>query len=219
MKRVRKNILFQFVFVLFASVAFGQDASFTATTSRSQVGVGEQFQITYTLNTSGGNFRAPDMHDFAVLSGPNQSTQMQYSNGSMSQSVAYSYIIAAQREGKFTIGAASIVVGGKQINSKSLTIEVVKNPVATSQQGQGSQGKSSQSPTNAGEANDLFIRVFVDKSKVYVGEQLTVTFKIYTKVSIVQNSLTKAPVFNGFWSEDVISPNQHTLYFYLQKHE
>ncbi len=200
----KNNLILLFIFTCFSQLVLGQDAVLTATTSRTQVGVGEQFQISYSLNASGGNFRSPEIREFAVLSGPNQSSSMTFVNGSMSQTLSYSYILAGQREGKFTIGPASIVVNGKTISSKSLVIEVVKNPAA--QQGQGGQNRGQDQA--AGDNNDLFIRASVDKSKVYVGEQLLVTFKIYTKVSIVQNALTKAPVFNGFWSEDIISPNQ-----------
>jgi hypothetical protein len=198
------RIVLHFVFVFFAQLVCAQETVLTATTSRTQVGVGEQFQISYSLNGNGGNFRSPEMRDFVVLSGPNQSTSMSYVNGNMSQSLSFSYIITAQREGKFSIGPATIVVNGKTISSKALVIEVVKNPAAN--QNQGNQNRNQEQST--GDNSDLFIRATVDKSKVYVGEQLLVTFKIYTKVNIVQNALTKAPVFNGFWSEDIISPNQ-----------
>ncbi len=201
---MNRNLVLHFVFVLLARMVFAQDAQLTASASRTQVGVGEQFQISYSLNGNGSNFRSPEMRDFAILSGPNQSSSMSFVNGNMSQSLSYSFILAAQREGKFTIGPASIVVNGKTVTSKALTIEVVKNPSAN--QNQGGQNRNQEQGSN--DNSDLFIRANVDKTKVYVGEQLLVTFKIYTKVNIVQNALTKAPVFNGFWSEDIISPNQ-----------
>ncbi len=191
-------------FALLVLTTQAQEAVLTASVSRNQVAVGEQFQVSYSLNGNGGNFRSPEIKDFAILSGPNQSSSMSFVNGNMSQSISYSYILAGQKEGKFTIGPASIVVNGKNINSKSIVIEVVKNPAT--QQAQGGQNRGQEQ--GATDNNDLFIRASTDKSKVYVGEQLLVTFKIYTKVSIVQNALTKAPVFNGFWSEDIISPNQ-----------
>lgn len=197
-----KQKLIGILMLVFSSqFSWAQDATLVASTSRNQVGVGEQFQITYTLKGAGSNFKAPDMRDFVVLSGPNQSSSMEIINGNMSQSISLSYIIAAQREGKFTIGPAAISSNGKQVNSKSLVIEVVKNPAAQN-------SRNGQQSMDGDDNSDLFLRAFVDKSKVYVGEQLVVTFKIYTKVSIVQNALTKAPVFNGFWSEDIVSPNQ-----------
>lgn len=205
---MKSNLLFSFVLLLFSQGVWAQDAVLTASASRTQVGVGEQFQISYSLNGSGGSFRSPEMRDFAVLSGPNQSSSMSFVNGNMSQSLSYSYIITAQREGKFTIGPASIVVNGKTVTSKALVIDVVKNPAAN-QQNQGGQNRT-QDQTSA-DNSELFIRASVDKSKVYVGEQLLVTFKVYTRVNIVQNALTKAPVFNGFWSEDISPTQQATL--------
>jgi hypothetical protein len=198
---MKQKLLGILLLVFTSQFSWAQDATLVASASRNQVGVGEQFQITYTLKGAGSNFRAPDMHDFVVLSGPNQSSSMEIINGNMSQSISLSYIIAAQSEGKFTIGPAAISSNGKQVNSKSLVIEVVKNPAAQN-------SRNGQQAMDGDDNSDLFLRAFVDKSKVYVGEQLVVTFKIYTKVSIVQNALTKAPVFNGFWSEDIVSPNQ-----------
>ncbi|HRH03076.1 MAG TPA: BatD family protein [Bacteroidia bacterium] len=198
---MKLNLFSILLFVFVSQFCWAQDATLVASTSRNQVGVGEQFQITYTLKGAGSNFRAPDLHDFVVLSGPNQSSSMEIINGNMSQSISLSYIIAAQREGKFTIGPAAISSNGKQVNSKSLVIDVVKNPASQN-------SRNGQQAMDGDDNSDLFLRAFVDKSKVYVGEQLVVTFKIYTKVSIVQNALTKAPVFNGFWSEDIVSPNQ-----------
>ena len=202
---MKKITISSLLFIFLVQSLLAQDPVFTATTSRSQVGVGEQFQITYALNGNGGNFRSPDMRDFAILSGPNQSSSMSFVNGNMSQSLTFSFVLAAQREGKFTISPASIVVNGKTINSKPLVIEVVKNPSSAQQQHRNNDAE-------ANDNSDLFLRASIDKSKVYVGEQLTVTFKLFTKVSIVQNAMSKAPVFNGFWSEDVISSGQTTLH-------
>jgi hypothetical protein len=57
------------------------------------------------------------------------------------------------------------------------------------------------------------MKCVVDKHKVYVGEQLIATFKIYTRVNIIDNGLSKVPVLNGFWTEDIPSKsNQAELY-------
>lgn len=82
------------------------------------------FQIAFTINTSASNFKAPNLSDFDVYSGPNQSSSMQIVNGNMSQSISLSYMLSAKKEGKFTIGAASIVVNGTKLESNVIPIEV-----------------------------------------------------------------------------------------------
>lgn len=208
------SLLLSFILLVIFNSVFAQELTVSA--SKTKLAVGEQFQITYSLNTSGNGFRHPSFNDFEVYSGPNQSTSMQIINGAMSQSVSYSFILAPRKEGTYTIIPASITVNGKKIESKSLTINVLKGGNNNQQQqNSGNQQRQSQQQKSGTEelGNNLFIKASVDKSKVYVGEQLVVTYKVYTRVSIVDNGLTKAPVFNGFWSEDVFSPNkQATLH-------
>src|SRR5436190_24142919 len=88
--------------------ASAQDVRFTASASNTTVGVGDQIQITFQLQGSGRNFQAPNFADFNVLMGPSQSTSMQIMNGAMSQSISYTYVIQAIKEGIFKIPAASI---------------------------------------------------------------------------------------------------------------
>ena len=85
----------------------------------SHVSVGEQFRLTYTVNTQNvSDFRAGNIPDeFEVLIGPNRSMQSSYQmiNGhtSSSSSITYTYIVVATKNGSFTIPAAHVVVGRK----------------------------------------------------------------------------------------------------------
>jgi hypothetical protein len=123
----------------------------------SQVQVGQRFRVTWELNTNGSNFTAPEITEFRVLGGPNQSTNMQYINGSMSQSVSYSYVLQAVKEGSFEIGPASMKANGSVVSSNSLTINVVKGQ----QQATGQQ--STQQTQSTGSDNDLVARLEVSK--------------------------------------------------------
>jgi len=52
---------------------------------------------------------------------------------------------------------------------------------------------------------DLFIKVAVDKSKVHVGEQITTSYKLYSKIPM-QVGISKLPSLNGFWTQDFEIP-------------
>jgi BatD DUF11 like domain len=54
--------------------------------------------------------------------------------------------------------------------------------------------------------NDLFLRSEVDKKEVYVGEQVTLSVWIYSRVDLSQVSNEKFPKLDGFWTEDIESP-------------
>ena len=94
--------------------ASAQAETLSASASPTTVAVGEQLQVTFTLNGSGSNFHAPTFNDFNVLSGPNQSTSMQFVNGAVSQSISYTYILQATKEGSFRFGSATMDAGGKK---------------------------------------------------------------------------------------------------------
>ena len=140
--------------LLFSLQLFSQN--FSAATSKNKVGVGEQFKISFTLDASGSNFRAPTMPDFDLYSGPNQSSSMQFINGNVSQSISYSFVLAAKKEGKFTIGPATVSVNGKTMETKPLTIEVVKG--ATSQQQGGNNGGQQQPKASSDISQNLFLK-------------------------------------------------------------
>ncbi|PQJ12195.1 hypothetical protein CJD36_000085 [Flavipsychrobacter stenotrophus] len=47
---------------------------------------------------------------------------------------------------------------------------------------------------------DIFVRVVVDKSKVHVGEQITASYKLYSRIPF-EAGLNGLPDLNGFWVE------------------
>ena len=213
MINIKHNKKTGLIFLLLFSVvivADAQDATFTTSVDRNRVAIGEQFEITFTLNgsSSGSNFRPPSFNDFLTLSGPNQSTNMQFINGAMSASVTYSYVLQPRAEGKFVIPPAFINHGGKQLQTQPITIEVTKGAPQQKQ-----QSKQSQQESDIGKqiGDNLFLKVVVDKARVYQGEQITATYKIYTRVNVINYSMTKVPSLTGFWSEELDIPKQVQL--------
>lgn len=215
---LNKLNIYIFIFLnTFLFKGFAGEAKFTAATSKNKVAVGETFQIEYTINTNGNRFTPPNLSDFTILGGPNQSQSMQFINGSMSQSLSFSYFLTPKKEGTYTISGASINADGKTLTANSLKIEVVKGSPQTQQQQQNQSSQQQQqrngrpqqsAPVDAESLGDnIFLKVSLDKSKVYVGEQITATFKIYTRVNIVGTQASEMPKFNGFWSEELKQSN------------
>ncbi len=188
----------------FAGVSFGQ--KFSATVNRNQVGVGEHFKLTYTIEAQGNRFTPPNFSGFRVLSGPNQSQSMQYINGQMSASLSISYVLRAEKMGEFTIPPATISANGKTLKSNSVSIKVIKGR-NTNQNNNTQQAKQ---PGNEVKDN-VFIKLLVNKRNAYVGEQLTATYKIYTRLSIVDNAIRELPAFNGFYSQEIDEKGQGNL--------
>ena len=176
--------------ILFSGLSYSQ--SFTASANNTTVGVNDQFEVDFTFNGKDingiRNFKAPGFANFLVLSGPNQSTSMQIINGAVSGSLTYSYILQPKNVGKYTIGIASAEYNGTTYKTSPLEINVLKGSVKPQQQ----QNNNSISTKEI--AENLFIRATVDRSHVYLGQQVTVTYKLYTRLNIAaQMSISKLP--------------------------
>jgi len=198
---MKKIVYIIFILLFTGNVIIAQ--KFVAQTSRTKVAAGETFQIQFSLNANGSNFKTSGLNDFDVYSGPNQSTSMSYSNGAMSQSVALSYIIAAKKEGKFTIGPASITVNGATIQSNLLVIEVSKvNANAQNQSSGNQQQQNPTAPTTQNINDNVFVKAVVNKTKVYLGEVIDVNYKVYTRIDMRIGDFTKLPSYVGFFVQE-----------------
>lgn len=196
---LQKIILFYaLIFFFFIGAIHAQ--KFTATVDRSVVGQYDRFQVEFTFDGADinnvSNFRPPAFSGFKVLSGPNQSSSMQIINGKVSGALTFSYILQPVNLGDFTVTPASIDYGGKTYRTDQLKIKVEK--------GSPQQQRSSTGGFTSEElAKNVFIVAEANKSKVLLGDQITVTYKLYTKLNIASPQITKLPSYQGFWAEEV----------------
>ncbi|MCX6155233.1 MAG: BatD family protein [Candidatus Kapabacteria bacterium] len=204
-----KNIINKFavVFLLnifFIAASLAQNASFTSSVSKNPVSVGERIQVSFTLsNANGSNFKAPSFKGFSVLSGPNQSQNMSFSNGQTNSSLAISYILQADSPGKLTIGEATIAANGKVLKTNPVTITVEKG-ATNNQQGANQGQKNENAQADEIIKKNFYLKLITSKNSVYQGEQFIATYKLYAHpdLQIVGLDFPKMPAFNGFWAQD-----------------
>lgn len=178
-----------------------------------EVAVGEQFRLTYTVNTQNVNgFRVGTIPaELEVLMGPSTSSQSSFQmvNGhtSSSSSITYTYIICANKAGTYSIPAAHISVGGKTIASNQLRIKVsgASRQGAQGQQGQGQGGLRPAGSRISG--SDLFIKVSANKRRVHEQEPILLTYKVYTLVDLTSLK-GNMPDLKGFHTQEVQLPQQ-----------
>ena len=184
----------------------------------SHVAVGEQFRLTYTVNTQNvSDFRAGDIPDeLEVLIGPNRSMQSSYQmiNGhtSSSASITYTYIVSATKNGSFTIPPAHVVVGGKTISSNPITIKVSGTASSARQQRQqrDDEGAELRDAGSRISGSDLFIKVSANKNRVHEQEPILLTYKVYTLVSLTQLR-GDMPDLKSFYTQEVDLPQQKSF--------
>ena len=211
-------VLFTIHYSLFTITAQTLTAS-----APSHVGVGEQFRLTYTVNTQNvSEFRAGNIpEELEVLIGPNRSMQSSYQiiNGhtSSSSSITYTYIVVPTKNGTYTIPAAHVIVDGKSIASNSLTIKVSgssqahgSNATSPRQQRQQDDEPELRDAGSHISGSDLFIKVSANKKRVYEQEPILLTYKVYTLVSLTQLE-GKMPDLKGFHTQEVDLPQQKSF--------
>ena len=207
-----KRYVYLFLFLILVLNATAQELTVRAP---GRVDLGRRFEVRYEVNDRASDFRGPSFKGLSVLSGPmtSQSTSMSIINGKTSRSstFGFTYILQADVEGTFNIGGASCTVDGKKITCPGFTITVEKGTQqAQPQQPNAYGGNSRQQQAYAQPASSsnidskqLFARASISKSNPYQGEQVILTYTIYTQVSLSQYQIDKLPGNKGFWSEDL----------------
>ena len=206
---MRKVILF---FILISTVigAWADEITFTANAPEVVVS-GDQFRLSFTINSQKvRDFRAPNMKGFEVLMGPSRSTQYQNYNGVVTNSITFTYILMAEKEGTYTIPGATIVADGNNYTSNSVEIKVLP-PDQSSGTGNSNSARSSRNQANSGKITDkeLFMTATASKTNVYEQEAILLTYKVYTQVNLTALN-GDIPDLKGFHTQEVELPNQKT---------
>lgn len=209
-----KFLISTFMLLFGTVISYGQQVTFESAVP-SVVAADEVFRIEFRLNAKPDSFTPPTLSGFEVIAGPStsQGQSMSIINGKTTKSVSftYTYVLQAASTGKFTIGAAEVVVDGKRYSTKPVTVEVAAGGSRSSSQGGSQSGSSSQGggvtqgATNKTTlaADDIIVRVIPTRTSLYKGEPLGVTIKLYTRVPLAGIEGEKLPQFNGFWTQEL----------------
>ena len=182
--------------ILLLTVCFGLHsyafaAKVTASVDATSISQNDVFTFKIEAKDAGFNPKVditPLLKNFSVVSGPSQQTSMSWINGKMQTSRNLTWTLVPMKTGTLTIPSLSVSVGNKSFRTKTIRMKV-------------SRGKQ------LAEAKDLFLTVELDKSEVYPGEQVTVIYKLFTRVNMSIQDL-EMPKFVGFWVEELFAPNR-----------
>ena len=182
------------IFILSLAYLFNYSQELKVSADKNPAVVGEQVLIQYVFSGNSNKFSPPNFNDLQVISGPNTSTQSSYSfvNGKSESTTTttYSYYVKPLKKGIYTISSASIKVKGEKISSNTYQLKVVDATKKSIEE----QKKLSQ---------NLFIKVNVSKKNIVVGEQILVTYKLYTRIDLHNTEINSLPNLNGFWTKDL----------------
>ncbi|MCD6502444.1 protein BatD [bacterium] len=201
---------------IWAASALSADWSVSSDIDRARIGIDDNLTLTITVTGDKlSGFSGPQFtenHDWALTNtSTSTSSNFQLINGRMSQSktiTTYLYL-APKHKGTLTVPRISVSANGEKKSSKSFQVEVVDGSVASAQprgrsrtyQPRSTQAAPAPSPSDI--KDKLFLSAHADKREAYVGEQINVTFTLYTQYSLGEISMSKDAVFNGFWEKEL----------------
>jgi BatD DUF11 like domain len=214
---------------LLSAPASAQRARVSMSSSATRVTVGEPFAIEIRADVSGDDVDDIAVPDFGKLQvvGKRVSRPFSFSFGfgnsgqhaRVESQIVHGYTLVATAPGTYLIQPAIVSVGGRKFASQRLSIEATGAPLP---QPPGPGGPSApNAPTSPQAAppdgsltgahydNDLFLRTVVDKTRAYVGEQVTATVYLYVRGALSQNpSITREPTTEGFWVDSLLDMNR-----------
>jgi hypothetical protein len=208
------------------------DLDFYQTVDREEVGSDDTFRLTVVLVDAPPNAQVqlPESEDFEVLSSSRSSQRsISLSGGgpAVIQDVTrYVLVMRANRAGRLKIPPSEVTVRGKTYRTKPVEISVRTGRLGSPS---GSSGGSlpdpfanmptqrpdpfadeleEDEPTIPRGDSDLFLRSSLDRDDVFVGEQVTLSLYIYSRVDLSSVDSVTMPKLEGFWTEEVESPTQ-----------
>lgn len=201
------NLLYAILLLIFSTSFISIHAQNCTAKAPSQVAIGQAFNYTISVSDKSAKLENASFTGLKVLGGPSQSTSSSISivNGKVdkSETITFTYVLSAEKEGTYTIPPVSVKIGNKKLKSNSVTIKAVKGGQQSGGQGNAQQRGGSQSAGSFNQ-NDVFIKAFCTNSNPYQGEQITVTYKLYLGKS----------VNGGYQINDFELPKQSDLWAY-----
>jgi hypothetical protein len=193
--------------MLFAGQAAMSQPMMEVQVDERRVTLSDLVHVQYTVSDAEKltGFIPPAFAGFEIVRGPEETSGWTMDKGRMRPYVSVGFVLKPLREGSFVLDPASAVADGRKIRSGSVTVEV------NDQVGKGSIGPypaQSDQPLDEmvlkpGESvaekikKNLFLKLEVSRSTVFVGEPLVATYKLYTRLNS-ESRVVRRPSFTGF---------------------
>lgn len=193
-----------------------------------RVVVGQRLTFEIRVDVAGGRIdrvELPSLDGFTIL-GHQKSSPVRFQFGlrgrsNVEASEIHTFTLRADRAGTMRIAAPKAVVEGAHYEGTPVEIEVapdpsraappiIPSPTAPSDGG----ADATRGPTGITDPDALFdarvfLRTTIDRDEVFIGDQLTYTIELYTRVNGSPRFSTE-PGLDGFWLHELIDIDQPT---------
>ena len=203
-----------------SATSYAAEAELTVSPSATEISEKENISIEFTTVVEGvradigmPKFKASDFEEVNAYQ-RTQGMETRIINGqiTMRRTQSVVSVLLAKKTGKLTISDIHIVVNGNTVRAPDVTIEVYPDGKMPRQQlggGAGYPGRR-QLPSSGVQAREqasaFFIKTEPSKLRVYKGEQVILTYALYTRVNILNVQVERYPTVTGFLKEDIDIP-------------
>lgn len=206
---------FLFNLILFQPPVFADEISFEVAVDREHITLDESVSLQFKVFAEGSQaayrvgepeFHAPDFQ--AINSYESPSLQNFYINGQFSSRYSNEIVVTLKpkKVGTFKIENLAIEIGGKKYTAPAISVEVSQAGQGTPPpQGYGGLG-GLRGTGKQSDNNPFLVRSEVSKSEIFKGEQIIVSYYLYSSSSISDFQIQKYPVLDQFFREDLEIP-------------
>lgn len=169
--------------------------------SRRSIRLDESVEVTVTLT---GSFAMADtlslpLKNLSVETGPYTSSQFQWINGVTSRQKTFRYVVRPRTAGVASVGPIVVVDGdGRRQTLPQVPISVEDQPMLTASN---PSEMLEQMLDNSREP--FFVVAEMSASRARVGEQVIVTWYLYSGDELRGARIMNTPVLDDFWSEEI----------------
>lgn len=125
---MKKVTLILSLFSFFFIHTNAQEKVFKVELSYDTVYIGNPIKVQFTIMNLIGDFEAPDLKGFYIISGPNLNSRFSMVNGEISNEKSYSYLIMPQDIGIYKIPGAQLHTKNESLTTPEVNFTVVENP-------------------------------------------------------------------------------------------
>jgi len=212
MKRIGKYCLILLILFIIPCTVLPSERSvnISAAVDASEVGLLDTLTLTVNVETENitriSKPEIPEMKFFTVLNESSSSrTSISIVNGktTRAKTTTFIYVLKPEEKGTFTIDPVRVKYSGSVYKTDPITVTVVEGQLKPGVM-QNRSGDEQMVDIDSLKEN-IFIRAETDKTHLYEGEQLLLTYTLYSRLDIDSVSLRQNPKFPGFFIEDIYS--------------
>lgn len=152
---------------------------------------GDTFQAEFRLsNAKSKEFRPPNFGGLEVVGGPYYASEQTLNKGRISFSESRTYELVARKTGTYTIGSTSVVVDRRRIESTPITVTILERDLS-----------------RQNEEADLFVVAEPDIYEAFIGQQIILRYKLYTRQNVRRPNRREEEQYPGFYAQPIRSGN------------